>query len=87
MTYRWNIGSEVVVLNERGEYVMRGKVAGRYDAGRYFIGVRLYDICPNGTGAKRLHAIPETQLRAVGKPILAYERKPDTSPRHIKDLA
>ena len=82
--FRWTIGHEVVVLNQAGEYLCRGHVVGRYAGGE-----RLYDIQPLRTRhlGERLLCIPQGRLRSVGKPVLAYERKPEAEPRHVRDEA
>lgn len=82
--YQWNIGDEVMVLDTAGNYELRGRIVGRYACG-----VNLFDIQPNRAESlcKRLCGMPSTRLRTVSKPILAYERKPETGPRHILDDA
>ena len=87
MTYRFNIGDPVVVLDGRGEYELRGSIAGRYAAGVNHPGENVYDIQPGRAESlsKRMCGVPEAQLRYVGKPILAYERKPEPGPRMILD--
>lgn len=82
--FRWNIGDEVIVLNEAREYLSCGHVVGRYAGGE-----KLYDIQPLRTLHlnQRMHCIPQERLRGVAKPILAYERKTGPMPRHVMDEA
>jgi hypothetical protein len=76
-------GQEVVVLDRKGEYEFRGRVMGVHRCNPTY-----YDVQPNHEEslAKRMCGIPETRLRPVGRPILAYERR-DEQPKHIRDDA
>lgn len=73
MTNRtFEIGEEVTVSDKYGSYECRGKIVGRYACA-----VDLFDVQPNRSEslAKRLHAIPERQLRRVSREVRAYEPK------------
>ena len=80
----FEIGEDVVVFDERGNYECRGKVVGRYACA-----VPLFDVQPHRSEslAKRIHAIPEHQLRRVSREVRAYEPKPVVVPVHILDEA
>ncbi|WP_020472402.1 hypothetical protein [Zavarzinella formosa] len=82
---RFNQAQEVIVLDAKGEYECRGIIVGRSNSK---LGIT-YDVMPNRAESmnKRMCGIPESRLRCMGKPILAYERKPETEARHILDEA
>ena len=79
-------GDEVMVFDAKGNYEVRGKIVGRCQVvgGEYY-----YDVQPNREEslASRICGLPETRLRSVSKPILAYERKIPGEPVHILDEA
>lgn len=76
-------GQEVMVFDARGNYQFRGKVVGVHRCNPAY-----YDVQPNRQEslASRACGIPADRVRAVGKPILAYERR-EVNPKHIKDDA
>lgn len=76
-------GQEVAVFDRKGEYECRGKVVGIHRCNP-----TMYDVQPNREEslARRVCGIPESQLRPVSKPILAYERM-EINPQRIKDEA
>lgn len=80
----FTLGQEVIVLDRRGEYELRGTIVGIRRSNP-----RLYDVQPNRQEslARRICGIPEEQLRRVGRPYLAYERRPEQTPKHILDEA
>lgn len=84
---KYEIGQEVIVLDRRGEYECRGKIVGCYACA-----TNLYDVqpCRHESMARRLHAVPQSQLRCVSRQIRAYEcvgmRKPP-KPVHVLDEA
>jgi hypothetical protein len=67
-----HIGDEVMVYDARGNYEIRGVIVGRYACDP-----PIYDVQPNRAESltRRMCGVPESRLRSVGKPILAYERK------------
>ncbi len=79
-----NIGDEVMVFDEHGNYELRGKIVGVHR-----ISPPIYDVHPNRAESlsKRICGIPESRLRSVAKQILAYERKLPGEPKHILDHA
>lgn len=82
---RFHHGSEVLVFDARGNYAARGRVVGVHRCVP-----AVYDIQPDREASlsKRLCGIPEARLRAVGKPVLAYERvaaSPTTNLNNRKD--
>lgn len=83
MDSKFQHGQEVIVLDRKGEYECRGKVVGIHRCNP-----AIYDIQParQESLAKRLCGVPEAQLRPVGKPVLAYERR-EAQPKHIMDEA
>jgi len=83
MDSKFHYGQEVMVFDRKGKYVSRGKVMGIHRCNP-----TVYDIQParEESLAKRLCGMSETQLRPVGKPVLAYERR-ENSPMHIMDEA
>jgi hypothetical protein len=74
-----NIGDEVMVYDSKGNYELRGVIMGVYASNP-----PIYDVQPNRAESlsRRLCGIPESRLRSVGRPILAYERK-SADPQHI----
>jgi hypothetical protein len=83
-TLKFGIGDDVVVSDINGNYECRGKVVGCYACA-----VPLFDVQPNRSEslAKRLHAIPEHQLRRVSREVRAYEPRTVVAPAHILDEA
>jgi hypothetical protein len=74
-----NIGEEVVVLTERGDYLTRGTIRGVHRTTP-----AMYDVDPRGATSlkQRLHCVAEQRIRNVRREYLAYERKP-SGPKHI----
>lgn len=83
MTSAFHHGQEVLVYDHRGNYEFRGKVMGVHRCNPY-----QYDVQPNQAEslARRVCGIPEGRLRAVGRPILAYEKQ-EVKPKHVLDEA
>ena len=77
-------GQQVIVVDSRGEYEFRGMIVGRSNSMRG----HSYDVMPLGAkgGSHRLPGLSESRIRAVAKPILAYERR-SSEPQHILDEA
>ena len=77
-------GQEVILLGEDGGYESRGTVVGVHHTSPY-----RYDVLPRGERSlsKILKDVPVSRLRAVGKPLLAYERGPLPEPKHVLDEA
>jgi hypothetical protein len=76
-------GDEVMVFDAKGNYECRGRIVGVHRCHP-----PIYDVQPNKeeSMARRMCGIPAAQLRSVGKPILAYERKREpTAPVHVDD--
>lgn len=86
MTTLRNIGDEVMVSDRHGNYEFRGVIVGRH---MIVGGDAIYDVQPNRTKdlPQRKVGIPGTQLRSLGRQILAYERKVPGTPMHILDHA
>jgi hypothetical protein len=83
MDTKFTHGQEVIVLDRHGQYEFRGRVMGIHRCNP-----TMYDIQPNREEslARRMCGLPENQLRPVGRPVLAYERR-ETNPKHIMDEA
>jgi hypothetical protein len=81
---KFDHGDEVMVFDKHGSYECRGKIVGRYGYQS-----NLYDVLPvkSESLAKRLHAIPEHQLRRVSREVKAYEPKSSSAARHVLDEA
>jgi transposase InsO family protein len=79
-----NHGDEVMVFDAKRTYEYRGRIVGVHRAATPF-----YDILPRGKVSLRdaMLGIPESRLRSVAAPYLAYERKPDPTPKHVLDDA
>jgi hypothetical protein len=79
-----NHGDEVMVFDANGNYELRGVIVGvhRCDPPHY-------DVQPSRAESlsRRICGIPESRLRSVGKPILAYEGKKPSKPIHVLDDA
>jgi len=75
---------EVMVFDAKGSYECRGVIIGVHRAEYPF-----YDVLPRGekSYSKAMLCIPDSRLRSVGKPILAYERGPVLKPIHVLDDA
>lgn len=75
-------GDEVLVYDAKGNYACRGKIVGvhRCDPA-------VYDVEPRDSRSlsERLHSIPESRLRSVWRPYLAYERRTLPKPVHVLD--
>lgn len=83
MESKFTHGQEVAVFDANGKFILRGKVMGipRCNPTEY-------DIQPirEMSLARRLRGVPESQLRPIGRPVLAYER-PESKPKHVMDEA
>jgi hypothetical protein len=77
-------GDEVMVFDAKGNYECRGRIVGVHRCEP-----PIYDVQPNKeeSMARRMCSIPESRLRSVSKPILAYERGPLPKPVHVLDDA
>jgi len=83
MTVPFTHGQEVMVFDRHGNYEFRGKVMGVHRCNPW-----QYDVQPRDEEslARRVCGLHHDRLRAVGKPVLAYEKK-EVEPMHIKDDA
>ncbi len=78
MTYHFNIGDPVVVLDAKGEERCRGAITMKFAAGQYAPGENLYAVMPRGalSLSQVVHNVREDRLRGLSKPVLAFVRKP-----------
>lgn len=70
MAYQLNFhhGDQVVVLDDRGDHLCRGRIQGRAPTSAGPV----YDVQPDKESSlsKRLVGVPESRLRVVGRPML-----------------
>ena len=81
---KFHHGDEVMVFTPGGGYEARGRVVGVHVSTP-----TRYDVMPRGQVSLR-HAklgVPESQVAALTAPYLAYERRPEAGPRHVRDEA